>query len=82
MWRHSSVCPSKQYATPSSVEVMAPELDPYPIVRTPVSSSRGDTFVSGDARLESALNNIVEQTAESQGTVSFASLFPTDYSGE
>ena len=30
MWRHSSVCPSRQYATPSSVDVMASQLKPYP----------------------------------------------------
>ena len=30
MWQHFSVCPSRQYATPSSVDVMAAELKPYP----------------------------------------------------
>ena len=30
MWRYSSACPCRQYATPSSVDVMAAELKPYP----------------------------------------------------
>ena len=30
MWRHSSACPSRQYATPSSVNVLAADLKPYP----------------------------------------------------
>ena len=30
MWRRFSVCPNRQYATPSSVDVMAAELKPHP----------------------------------------------------
>ena len=33
MWRHSSVCPSRLYATPYSVDMMAAELKPYPAYR-------------------------------------------------